>query len=38
MESMAEPEITTVELDFAGERVHGQILIPTGPAAPARAP
>jgi Fe-S-cluster containining protein len=36
MVAMAEPEITTVEVDFAvaGERVHGQIPVPTGPTAP----
>ncbi|HEY3108479.1 MAG TPA: YkgJ family cysteine cluster protein, partial [Chloroflexota bacterium] len=34
---MAEPEITTVEVDFAvaGERVHGQIPVPSGPTAAA---
>jgi Fe-S-cluster containining protein len=36
MEAMAEPEITTVEVDFAiaGERIHGEIPVPTGPTAP----
>src|SRR5438105_2241902 len=36
MAGMDEPEITTVEVDFAvaGERVHGQIPVPTGPTAP----